>query len=57
MPGYYRQERPRKRTFLASLDSSFQPPRGWVIKETTPVNSINSVAGVVQDILIPIVPL
>ena len=47
----------KRRAFLTSLESSFQPFGGQVLNGTTLVNSINSVAGVVQDKLIPIVPL
>ena len=47
----------KRRAFLTSLESSFQPLGGQVLNGTTLVNSINSVAGVVQDKLIPIVPL
>ena len=47
----------KRRAFLTSLESSFQPLGGQVLNGTTLVNSINSVAGVVQDKLIPVVPL
>ena len=50
-------EASKRSAFLTSLESSFQPLGGHVLNGTTLVNSINSVAGVVQDKWIHIVPL